>query len=571
MKQFILLILFTLLSLSSYTQIKAPNKVNSKGERTGKWVLYIDADRYFLDEPDGSEETYYLINYKRNIPQGFTREYDLDGNLLWEAECSSINPDTVNGIAKGYYKNGNVRNEYFKIDNIINGEVAHYYESGQLKWSCHYIDDFPDGLYSEYYENGNLMRQGSVSMGEKEGQFTFYRSDGTIEKIRTYTEDKETGYGADYDTLGRILYDGNMQNGNWHGVLTSFDSVGEASKYYIFYNDSIQELKTVIQDISFSLVPQNITWGIGEWLYLLVTLTLLLVMLFRMGKIYFMRTKYKGVKNGPYTIYEVPSTYSPASFFSMIFLPSGISNDYKNLIIRHEEVHTRQLHSIDVILFEFIKAIFWINPIVHLLERELKLVHEYIADSIACNENRADYSKALLAYNLGVSAQVLTNNFYQLSTIKNRIIMLQKTTSVHSSIFRLLLILPMFLAFSFINSAQAQSTDEVMKEVEIMPEYKGGTDGLFEYLGNEIKYPKKSKDKGEEGKVFVQFTVSKKGKVKDVEVIKGVSELLDAEALRVIKGMDDWTPGENEGKPVNVQMVLPIMFKLPPPPPPTTK
>jgi TonB family protein len=189
---------------------------------------------------------------------------------------------------------------------------------------------------------------------------------------------------------------------------------------------------------------------------------------------------------------------------------------------------------------KFSKAVCWVNPVIYLLDRELKLTHEFIADHLAGYEDKQEYARALLAYNLGVTTRVLTNNFYQSSTIKNRIIILQKTTSISSTWLRLAMVLPLFLGFSFMNGAQAQSSEEVLTEVDKMPEFKGGTDGLIAYLGEEITYPEKAKKNGVEGKIFVQFTIDKKGRVKDATVIKGASAPLVEEALRVINNMPDY-------------------------------
>ncbi len=109
-----------------------------------------------------------------------------------------------------------------------------------------------------------------------------------------------------------------------------------------------------------------------------------------------------------------------------------------------------------------------------------------------------------------------------------------------------------------------------------MPIFKGCDEGgteeirqkcsnskLIDYMIKEVKYPKIAKSKGVEGKVMVEFTVTEKGGVKDAKVLKGVSSELDAEALRVVKEMPQWTPGQSEGKKVSVSMVLPISFTLP--------
>ena len=78
-------------------------------------------------------------------------------------------------------------------------------------------------------------------------------------------------------------------------------------------------------------------------------------------------------------------------------------------------------------------------------------------------------------------------------------------------------------------------------------------------MGANIKYPKETK---KEGNVHVSFVIDEKGNVTDAKVVKGVSTLLDNEALRVVKAMPKWTPGQDKGKNVKVKMTLPINFKL---------
>jgi protein TonB len=96
-----------------------------------------------------------------------------------------------------------------------------------------------------------------------------------------------------------------------------------------------------------------------------------------------------------------------------------------------------------------------------------------------------------------------------------------------------------------------------------MPEFKGGQKEFINYIVANVKYPQEAKEKGITGKVFIEFIVNKKGKVTTARVLESVDPLLDAEALRVISTMPDWIPGENEnGKPVNVSMALPINFRL---------
>ena len=103
---------------------------------------------------------------------------------------------------------------------------------------------------------------------------------------------------------------------------------------------------------------------------------------------------------------------------------------------------------------------------------------------------------------------------------------------------------------------------DVVMFADVMPEYPGGTNAMFDFIRKNVKYPESAKKNKQEGRVFVGFVVEKDGSVTNVNVLRGVCEELDNEAVRVVKAMPRWTPGMNEGKPVRVQYTLPVVFKL---------
>ena len=98
--------------------------------------------------------------------------------------------------------------------------------------------------------------------------------------------------------------------------------------------------------------------------------------------------------------------------------------------------------------------------------------------------------------------------------------------------------------------------------IEQEPTYPGGESALLEYLGNNIKYPAIARENGIEGTVYVEFIIAKDGSVTNVVAKRKVDGGCTEEALRVINAMPNWTPGRQEGKPVNVKYTLPIKFKL---------
>lgn len=98
--------------------------------------------------------------------------------------------------------------------------------------------------------------------------------------------------------------------------------------------------------------------------------------------------------------------------------------------------------------------------------------------------------------------------------------------------------------------------------VEHMPEFVGGVKELFKYLGKNTKYPKRALRANIEGTVYLQFVVGKSGEIRNIKIIRGVNDLLDNEALRVVKAMPAWTPGSQHGRKVSVVYQLPIHFKI---------
>ncbi len=100
------------------------------------------------------------------------------------------------------------------------------------------------------------------------------------------------------------------------------------------------------------------------------------------------------------------------------------------------------------------------------------------------------------------------------------------------------------------------------QEVDKIPEYEGGMKAFYTYVLANLQYPQEARRKGIEGKVMVRFTITKEGEITESNVLKGIGGGCDNAALRIIKGSPKWTPGQYEGKPVDVQMVVPISFKL---------
>lgn len=99
--------------------------------------------------------------------------------------------------------------------------------------------------------------------------------------------------------------------------------------------------------------------------------------------------------------------------------------------------------------------------------------------------------------------------------------------------------------------------------VDDMPVFKGGgITGFRNWVFDHLNYPEIAAENGISGKVYVNFTVNKKGDVVNAKVIRGVDQALDKEAIRAIMSSPKWTPGNNRGIVVSVQYTMPIHFQL---------
>ena len=156
---------------------------------------------------------------------------------------------------------------------------------------------------------------------------------------------------------------------------------------------------------------------------------------------------------------EEPGT--PFSFFRWLFWNRQIElNSAKGeQIFRHELFHIEQKHSLDILFFELLTVVGWFNPFFHLMKRETKAIHEFLADQFAVTENnRWDYAELLLMQVLNTN-QRLVHPFFH-NQIKRRIAMITSPQKTSHQYMRKLMVLPVtalaviLFAFSYKNSSK---------------------------------------------------------------------------------------------------------------------
>jgi len=293
------------------------------------------------------------------------------------------------------------------------------------------------------------------------------------------------------------------------------------------------------------------------------------------------------------------------SFLWWIFISSKSEHGNQlDIILNHEKVHIKQKHSIDLLLLELLAIVQWINPFVWLYRNLVRQNHEFIADRVVIRTGIPDdtYQELLLG-NYKSLKLGFANSFNHSLTFK-RLVMMKKNISNKQSVIKLLIIIPIVLTSVYFISCsksenssaiQNESTDLQKKNAEIKepvtitengktatsvpleqiadeeisnfpldvkPVYPGGDKELIKYIVTNTVYPKIAKEKGIQGTVYVRFVITKTGEVAQPKVMRAADPLLEEEAIRVVKSLPKWKPGEKEGKPVNVWFIIPVKFKL---------
>ena len=279
---------------------------------------------------------------------------------------------------------------------------------------------------------------------------------------------------------------------------------------------------------------------------------------------------------------------APFSWMHWIVIARKDLEENGREILIHELAHIRNRHSWDLLLADLCIFVQWFNPAAWLLKQELQNIHEYEADETVLREgvNARNYQMLLIKKAVGTRLYSMANSFNH-SSLKKRITMMLKEKSNPWARAKYLYILPLAaLAVTAFARPEVSAVADEISAVKViapavhdsiqpnvqpavaapssaldqMPEFPGGMEALNTYLRNNIRYPQEAQKAGIQGRVIIQFIVSKDGSITDAEVVESVDPQLDAEGLRLIKNMPRWKPGMQKGQAIRVKQTLPIRF-----------
>lgn len=227
----------------------------------------------------------------------------------------------------------------------------------------------------------------------------------------------------------------------------------------VFINNTNNEVVFTIGQTSMTNWVFNI--------YLIIAIVFLVIFLYKLSQIIRLIVRNKPEQNGHFYLVKSNQIQGVFSFFKYVFVNKNIELEELEIILKHENIHIIDFHSLDLLFFEFLKIVTWINPFTYLYFKNIKSIHEYIADKkVLHNNSKENYINNLLNHTFETQEIEFTHNFYKQSLIKNRIIMMTKSQSKNWKRMNYLWVLPIISAFLFINTNMYGQEDIDYQEKE---------------------------------------------------------------------------------------------------------
>lgn len=396
------------------------------------------------------------------------------------------------------------------------------------------------------------------------------------------------------------------------------------------YFSSQQDIPVVYQLLSEVRVGNNeklsspsqfFNWTVlAQLLYWLIAALILIRFCMALFKLRSILIKYKAEEMNNISFVNTNEEGTPYSFFHWLFWNKTISLGSANgqQIFRHEMFHIQQKHSWDIVFTELLTVIFWINPFFHLIKKELKTIHEFLADQFAAgHDNNWEYAE-LLVMQVLQTRQRLVNPFFH-NQIKRRIAMITNSSKTRYQYLRKLMVFPVASLTMVLVAINCRSkndlipkkpeveikevrlhdinatvsnnkqddtktgnvkivevkledikkdlqtgNDRVYQKVEIEAAFPGGQSEWIKYLQKNLN-PVTPVDNGApEGAytVMTQFIVDENGNISDLKALTKHGYGMEEEVLRLMTKGPRWESAIQNGKKVKAYRKQPVTFQI---------
>ncbi len=275
---------------------------------------------------------------------------------------------------------------------------------------------------------------------------------------------------------------------------------------------------------------------------------------------------------------------SAFSFFNYIFLGDSVYQKEHKEVLKHELIHVKQKHSLDLIFFEMQKIVFWFNPFSYLFQNRISTLHEYIADAKTIKtENKTSFFENLLNQTFNVEKITFVNNYYKQSLLKKRIIMATKNKSKQIIKLKYLVVIPVLLLMLIYTSCSNEINENNIVEIENIIPYKNldqvpylantkETDNEnrkmelllklttipFENINYELIKNTPKELKNEKYFLLLKFIVDQNGN-NTLYNKNEIPKYFLSEAEKLIMLIPKIIPGEKDGKKVNTTLVMALI------------
>jgi hypothetical protein len=242
----------------------------------------------------------------------------------------------------------------------------------------------------------------------------------------------------------------------------------------VHFENNVISMAPIVANNTTAVIEDAIDWfQIGTYIYGSMVLFLLFKIVSELVSLYKLIKNKQIIRVKSFAMVDIDDNISPFSFFKYIVFNSTkyTKIELKN-IIAHERVHSKEKHSVDVLIAKLFCTLFWFNPFVWLYKKAIVQNLEYIADQNAFRnaQDKKAYQMTLLKVVTDQNCLSITNSFYQ-SLIKKRIVMLNKNQSKQRNVWKYAIILPVLAAFVIFfqvkivaQEGKAQSHVESLKE-----------------------------------------------------------------------------------------------------------
>ena len=387
-------------------------------------------------------------------------------------------------------------------------------------------------------------------------------------------------------------------------IEVTMQKMPEMTAFFLLLEEAMETYETQHLDV-LAETPNRFPWNTLIFsVYVSGTLFFLLRHAWSIGRMLcLLRTCRKEEREDGITLYIHQAKVAPFSWMKLMAISEEDLEKHSEAILAHERAHIRNHHSWDLLLAQACVFLQWFNPAAWLLKKELQTIHEYEADEYVIRNgmDASTYLLSMIEKTVGTRLFTIANNFNQ-SLLAKRVTMLNKGKSRPWARLKYLYVLPIsalaIVAFArsevsnpfmpsnnqlqYLNemvvtgyvpqkTGQADmdekiKTGTVKRETTTpmngIPSYLTGKSEALKFLARYTKYPISALKAKVEGRVLVKFVVERDGSISDIDIYKGVSPDLDAEAIRVLNMMPKWISDKQKGEKEAETFIMPISFRL---------